>query len=208
MKASWLVPVVALTLAACVPEWADRGEAPVLLRITKIIATSGGTEGDSGTGDVLNSDVCCPIVNDNATINVETAVKNPFVGTGPAIEGIANDVMLETYEVRYFRTDGRNQEGVDVPYRITGPIATMVKVGEPATAVIVVVRHQAKSEPPLRNLVLPVANANTLQLPGAGVLTVVAEITVRGHTTAGKGVEASGQIQINFADYGGSTPAP
>ena len=207
MKASWLVPIVALTLAACVPEWADQGEAPVLLRITKIIAQTGGGGGDSGTGDVLNSDVD-PVFNDNATISLETVSKNPFVGTGPVIEGIANDVMAETYEVRYFRTDGRNQEGVDVPYRITGPLATMVKVGEPVSVSIIVVRHQAKLEPPLKNLTSIGGDAGATQFSGAGIITTVAEITVRGHTTSGKGVEARASLQINFANFGTTTPTP
>jgi hypothetical protein len=179
----------------------------VLLRINKIQAQEGGAGGGSGTGDVLNSDVCCPIVNDNATITVELVTKNPFLGTGPTNQGDLNDVFIESYEVRYFRTDGRNQEGVDVPYRITGPVATLVNLGTTNTFGIVVVRHQAKSEPPLRNLVNVFSEAGTIQLPGAGILTAVAEITIRGRTTAGKAVEAKGSLQINFADYGtGTTP--
>lgn len=207
MKASWLVPMGALALGACVPDFADKGEAPVILRIIKIVTQGNDASAGSGTGDVLNSDVCCPIVNDNATITVDLILKNPFVGTGPTNLGVINDVLVESYEVRYFRTDGRNQEGVDVPYRITGPVANQVRIGQTAAFAIVLVRHQAKSEPPLRNLVNVFSEAGTIQIPGAGILTTVAEITVRGRTTAGKAVEAQASVQINFADYGsGSTP--
>jgi hypothetical protein len=208
MKAWWLVPVGALALAACVPDYAAQGDSNVILRITKISAQSGDSGTGSGTGDVLNSDVYCPIVNDNATITVQAISKNPSIGTGGQITGFANDVLVETYEVRYFRTDGRNQEGVDVPYRITGPVATQVNFTGSNSFTIVVVRHQAKSEPPLRNLVGVFSEQNTVQLPGSGILTVVAEITVRGHTTSGKAVEAQGSLQINFADFNGSSPAP
>jgi hypothetical protein len=201
MKASWLVPVVALTLAACVPEFADQGEAPVILRITKITGRAGGG-GESG--DFLLSDLD-PVFNDNATISVQLISKNPTLGTGTQISGFANDVLLQSYEVRYFRTDGRNQEGVDVPYRITGPVATQVVMNGEAELAIVVVRHQAKLEPPLKNLTTFASNADTSQFSGAGILTVVAEITLRGRTTAGKAVEARGSLQISFANFASST---
>jgi hypothetical protein len=77
-------------------------------------------------------------------------------------------------------------------------MATLVPVGEGAEAVIMVVRHQAKLEPPLRNLafVTPTVNGG-----GQGILTTIAEITVHGRTTSGKGVSAQGRLTISFADF-------
>jgi hypothetical protein len=54
---------------------------------------------------------------------------------------------------------------------------------------IPVVRWQAKLEPPLS------------AISGAQIVTMIAEITVRGQTVAGQPVTATGQLQINFADF-------
>lgn len=201
MKGLW-VALVALAFGACVPDFAERGNASVILRITKINGSSGGGAGASGIGDVLNSDVCCPVVNDNAELTFQVIPKNQGQ-SARVFPGNLSDVELEQYEVRYFRSDGQNTEGVDVPYRITGAMATVAPFGTNAVANIVVVRHQAKIEPPLKNLTLVGAPSFQGAISGGAiVLTTMAEITVRGHTTAGHAVEARGALQINFADFG------
>jgi hypothetical protein len=187
---------LALALGACTPDFVEQSQANVIVRITKITGDQGGGGGDSGIGDVLNSDVD-PVFNDNATLNFESVPKNP---RGLTL-GQFNDVFLERYEVLYLRSDGRNQEGVDVPFRITGPLATLVPAGGTAAASIIIVRHQAKIEPPLRNLRGVFPASGTLQTGGAGILSIVAEITVHGRTTSGEAVQASGRLQINFADF-------
>jgi hypothetical protein len=58
--------------------------------------------------------------------------------------------------------------------------------------VIIVVRHQAKFEPPLRQL---------RGLGGALVLTVQARITLHGVTATGKAVTASTALEVVFADF-------
>lgn len=202
MKGLW-VPLATLAFGACVPDFAEQGNAPVILRITKINGSSGGGAGQSGIGDVLNSDVL-PVFNDNAELTFQVIPKNQ--GQSARIfPGNLSDVTLEQYEVRYFRTDGQNTEGVDVPYRITGVMGTVVPFGNNAVANIVIVRHQAKLEPPLKNL----AQVDAVSFQGAIgggaiVLTTMAEITIRGRTTAGHAVEARGALQINFADFADS----
>jgi hypothetical protein len=113
-------------------------------------------------------------------------------------------VLVERYEVRYFRSDGRATEGVDVPYRISGNISTALDAttdsGGNVTVPIEVVRTQAKLEPPLLNL----TNGG-----GEIVLTAFAEVTVFGHTIAGQAVRASGRLQIDFvASEAAPAPAP
>ena len=56
------------------------------------------------------------------------------------------------------------------------------------------VRRQAKLEPPLRNLV-----------SGGGelVVSMIAEVTVYGHTTAGDAVSNTARVQIDFGDFAG-----
>jgi hypothetical protein len=97
-------------------------------------------------------------------------------------------VLLKSYEVRYFRTDGRGVEGVDVPYRITGSLASSVE--DSATVPIEVVRRQAKLEPPLSTIYQ------------STVLTAMAQVTIYGETVSGRRVSASGSFQIDFAEYG------
>jgi hypothetical protein len=101
-------------------------------------------------------------------------------------------VIIKSYEVRYFRTDGRGTEGVDVPYRITGNLTFAVDVANSGTSTfpLEIVRRQAKVEPPLSSI---------LQTT---VLTVMAEVTLYGETITGDRVTASGRLQIDFADYG------
>jgi len=176
-------------ITACTPDFASDSQASVILKITKITGESGE---DQEEGDFLNSDVF-PVFNDNAVLDFLLQSKNPTTTAGPH-----EAVFLERYEVRYFRSDGRNTEGVDVPYRITGPLATLVEPDAGASAAIVVVRHQAKEEPPLRNLRF---NAGLGTGGGHDLLTVIAEITVHGQTGSRKGVSAVGRLQINFADF-------
>lgn len=190
MKRFGLVVLAALAFNACTPEFLTQNNSQVLMRVVKVSSEAGE---ESEEGDFLLSDVI-PVFNDNAVITVEVLAKNPTLPD----PGRFNDVMIERYEVRYFRTDGRNQEGVDVPYRITGPLGTLIPVNSNADVAFVIVRHQAKEEPPLRNLRFV---TNTGNGGGLGILTVVAEITLHGRTTRGEGVTASSRLQITFADF-------
>jgi hypothetical protein len=192
MKRGALVAIGTLALSACNPDFVTRDESQVILRITNIEAEAGGGGAGSGVGTVLNSDVSTggSIFNDNATLTVDTIVKNRnLTDAGPL-----NDVILQRYEVTYFRSDGRNTPGVDVPVAISGPLDAIVHSQDETNTdvAIVIVRHQAKVEPPLRNLTSG---------GGAFVLTCIAEITIHGTTTNGKGVTATGRLQINFADF-------
>jgi hypothetical protein len=103
-------------------------------------------------------------------------------------------VQIERYEVRFYRSDGRAVEGVDVPYRISGNLLFTLDAESSGTSSLSIeaVRAQAKLEPPLANL----KNAGQSQF-----LTCFAEITVSGRTIAGEAVQATGRIQVDFSDY-------
>ena len=113
-------------------------------------------------------------VNDNAIVTVERLPQEQQRRPGPRAP--SSDVFLERYEVRYFRTDGRDVEGVDVPFRITGPMGTCASTRSRRatrsrpTAIITIVRHQAKLEPPLRNLRIRRAATAGPSGPAAGDL--------------------------------------
>lgn len=194
MKGMGLVVVGALVLSGCTPDFAEQGEAPVLMVVTSIAGESGGGGTGSGIGSVLFADVRTDdgtTFNDNATISVEVLPKNPRAGTSASP---FNDVIVEQYRVTFRRTDGLNREGVDVPFSFSGPVSIRVAVGGTGAASIVIVRHTAKLESPL---------SNVRQFGGLDILTTFAEITVFGRTIAGDAVEASGRLEVHFADFGG-----
>ena len=175
------VASIALAMVACVPNWAERGDAPVVLLMTGI-----------NNGNPLDSDVrisnggICP---DLVSLRVENHFKNPNVTN----TGFRHDMTIERYEVHYFRSDGRNTEGVDVPYSITGNVAQEIQEATAAVLNLEVVRRQAKSEPPLANL----ANGG-----GAQVITMFAEVTLHARTTTLQTTNSvSARLQIDFADF-------
>jgi hypothetical protein len=180
MKGLWVV-LFALVMVACVPNWAERGDAPVVLLMTGI------NEGAPLTSDIRisNGNVCPDFVD----LRVENHFKNPNVTT----TGFRHDMTIERYEVRYFRSDGRNVQGVDVPYTITGNVAQEIQESAAVTLQIEVVRRQAKLEPPLANL-----------FAGGGdlVVTMFAEVTLHARTTTLQTTNSvSARLQIDFADF-------
>jgi hypothetical protein len=203
MRFSAIAILGGVLLAGCTPDFARRNDSNLIMRISDIEGIPGGEGQEDGA--ILHSDVS-QVVNDIAEVEVELLRKNVLASSSPL-----EDVILTRYEVRYFRTDGRNREGIDVPFRITGPLNVRIHApsgtGESTgTAVIDVVRHQAKIEPPLFNMVgafLPGGGANRTPpiITGTGIMTTVAEITVYGVATNDRELSATGQLQVTFADF-------
>lgn len=171
-----------LVLAAggCTPDYVTGSTAPVLFIVAAI-----------NEGKVLDSDIrtssgtICP---DYTSVALAVRAKNP---NATSIT-VPQHVLVQQYEVRYFRSDGRGTPGLDVPYPVSGPMSTEVDLATSgASAVsIEVVRRQAKLEPPLSNIT------------GYQIVSMIAEVTISGQTVAGQVVSASGRMQIDFADYG------
>lgn len=172
----------ALVLSGCSAAYVEGDAASVLLLIENIAEGTPLLSDVRGTGGV--------IVNCQVTLKLSARPKNP---NSPV--GIAEDVRIQRYSVSYSRSDGRGVQGVDVPYTISGNTSTLVTSGSASTTDLAVdlVRHQAKLEPPLSNIV------------GLQVVTMFAQITVSGQTVSGKAVSASGSMQITFADFADGT---
>src|SRR5712692_3880415 len=183
MNAKVLVTVlVVAAMFGCTPDWAKNGDAPVVLLMTGI------NDGAPLESDVrISTGAVCP---DSVSLRLENHFKNPNV----TATGFRHDFTVERYEVRYFRSDGRNTEGVDVPYRISGNVAQEIQEEQAATMSLEVVRRQAKLEPPLANL---------QNLGGPIIVTMFAEITLHARTTTGQTTNpVSARLQIDFADFG------
>ena len=133
----------------------------------------------------------CPTVfSDPAEVTMHIALKDPGTGAAPTTPSPVNSITIERYHVDYVRADGRNTPGVDVPYGFDGAVtvtiaATSSKFG------FELVRVVAKEESPLRQL-----------RTSSSFITVLARVTFYGHDQAGNEVTASGQIQIDFGNFG------
>ena len=192
---------MALSSGGCVPEWAQQNSSPYILEIASI--TNG--EGELPILSDVNDAETGTFINDNAIVTVNLFRKNN--NTDLSVTAVEH-VYLERYEVRYFRTDGHNTEGQDVPYRVTGPMGNLrfhtVSPGEEveAEAIITIVRHQAKLEPPLRNLRIPrLGDSGSFLFPQQAILTCVAEITIHGRTVQGDALQAVGRVPVTFGDF-------
>ena len=176
-----LAVLVALAAAGCVPGYFEEGNATRVLLLTAI---NGGSPLSSDL--TISTGAVCP---DIVGVRVENHSKNPNV---PAA-GFRDDIVIERYEVRYIRSDGRGTEGVDVPYRISGNVASEIIGGEAVSVPIEVVRRQAKIEAPVWNL---------LGGGGGRIVTMFAEVTLHARTTTGVVTNAAqGRLQIDFADF-------
>ncbi|TAK14319.1 MAG: hypothetical protein EPO35_09495 [Acidobacteria bacterium] len=142
---------------------------------------------DDGTG----RQVLVPtIFADNMLVTFSLGMKDPGVVGTPNAPSTTNFVTVTRYHVQFIRSDGRNTEGVDVPYAFDGAITATVGA-DGARATMTLVRVQSKSEAPLKALV-----------GAAGAISTIAEITFYGKDQTGREVTVVGKISVNFADWG------
>jgi hypothetical protein len=180
--------------AACGSDMLRTGRSPSYLVVEKVegIDTAGVAAAD------LRSDVrddSGTVLNDNARVTIRVEAKNPTVAS-TAI----NAVTLTRYHVDYRRTDGRNTPGVDVPYSFDGALSVTIDPGSSGQAVFEVVRHQAKLEPPLKNLD-GLSSTGERLVTGLGFLSTIAEITLYGHDGNGNEVSVRAQLDVHFGDF-------
>lgn len=105
-----------------------------------------------------------------------------------------NQVRITRYHVRYYRADGRNTEGVDVPYEFDGAVTGTVPPSGSVSLAFEIVRHSAKEESPLRQLAV---NGN--------LINTIADVTLYGKDEVGNDISVTGSISINFGDFADQT---
>ena len=121
------------------------------------------------------------------------ALKNPGTVASPTEPSALNAITVNRYRVVYRRSDGRNTQGIDVPYAFDGGMTVTVLPGEVAEGFFELVRVVAKNEAPLNRMV---------QNGGVQAFSTIAEVTFFGRDQAGNEVTVSGNITVSFADYG------
>jgi hypothetical protein len=198
-KAVWgarirLAGAVALILASTsCGDLVRQGTASSYLVVQELVAASGGDPSNFGAtlfSDVITVKDDVPTVfADNGRVSFSIALKDPGTAGSPNAPSANNSITLDRYHVRYVRADGRNTQGVDVPYEFDGAM-TFTVTGE-RNQTFELVRHNAKEEAPLA----------ALQRSPVIILTI-AEITFYGHDQTGRSVSATAHIAIEFGNFG------
>ena len=198
-KAVWGIRIrvaVALTCALSATSCSKMirtGQSPSYLIIDTLQASPGtsGALGGSLASDVLNRNEttgATSIVADLGTATLRLAQKDPL---GPA-PSVANAITITQYRVEYVRSDGRNVQGVDVPFSFDG--AVTVTVSGTASVPFTLVRTQAKQEAPLAALAFG---------GGANAITTIARVTFYGRDQNGREASVTGNIEVTFSDWAG-----
>jgi hypothetical protein len=172
------------SVSASCGEFTRQGTAPVIVVVDRL-----SVEDDQGT---LQSDVLTEgsVVNDMAEVRLRLILKDPGDGGVSASPTPLNSVTITRYHVEYRRTDGRNVQGVDVPFAFDSGLTFTIAAGQSGNAVFQIVRNTAKAEAPLKAL------ANNGEL-----LSTIAYVTFYGHDQAGNDVSANASMGIDFANF-------
>jgi hypothetical protein len=181
-----VVGILLLATTSC-SEAVRTGQSPGYLIITTL-------QGGAGESGALFSSLASDVVSDDGGIfgdrgqaGLQLQMKDPTLSPSPN-----NAITLTQYHVEYFRTDGRNTPGVDVPFAFDG--AMTLTISGTGSAGFTLVRNQAKLEAPLRAL---------RGGGGAKIISAVAKITFYGRDQTGREVSVTGNIEVNFADWAG-----
>ena len=204
-KATLLIlGVTCVVASAACGDLVRQGRSPSFLVIDLMSATSGASPGTFG--QILESDVVTlvtqtvggaqirvpTIFEDIGQVQVRILLKDQGSPGATATPSNINIITINRYRVVYKRSDGRNTPGVDVPYPFDGAITATI-TNTPVQLTFILVRIQAKVEPPLRAL----GSGG-----GAIAISTIAEVTFYGHDQAGNEVASTGNISVNFADWG------
>jgi hypothetical protein len=196
--------LAAAVAAASCGDVARTGRAPVYLVIDSM---SGAKGSDSQTfTSILLSDVitnitspapcttdspCPTIFNDPGEAVLRLTPKDIGTTAAPAAPSANNEVTINRVHVKYVRADGRNVQGVDVPYEFDGAATGTVPASGNITLGFQLVRNTAKEEAPL------------IQLRSNGVIiTTIAQVTFYGVDRVGNEINAMGQMEVDFGNFG------
>lgn len=181
------------------------GRAPVFLVIDKIQgirgAASAGTAGNPVFSDVFTivttggtctqQNPCPTIFADTGVATLRLSPKDIGAPGATVTPSTNNEVTINRVHVSYRRTDGRNQEGVDVPFGFDSAATFTVPASGTLDVPFLLVRSAAKEEMPL------------VQLRTSGlVISTIADVTFYGADQVGNQITASGTLQIEFSNFG------
>jgi len=180
--------------------------APVLLVIQKIGGVRGSATAATTPVVPLISDVitivttggtctttnpCPTFFNDTAIATLSIAPKDIGLPTGSGVTPSSNNqVTITRVHVSFTRTDGKNVQGVDVPFEFDTAVTATVPTTGTVDVAFEVVRNSAKLEEPL------------LDLRNNGIiLSMIANLTFSGTDLVGNAISATGTLQVDFGNF-------
>ncbi len=190
LKIIAIIPVLFL-LVSCSNIIREGSRSQSLLVLSEIQ----GKTYDGKDADFLESDVVVvdPLLgnivhSDIVSCTLEAKLKDP-VPPGGGISQYTS-IQVTRYSVQYALPTGGGTPGVDVPYDFEGSLSVLIETGSSIAVDIVLVRADAKQNPPLIGL--------------RGTTTIiqnVATITFYGNDMDSNPVQTSGKLTVYFADY-------
>jgi hypothetical protein len=195
-----LITALAAAAASC-GDVVRQGRSPSMLVVDLLTGSPGGGRGANTPSGTLYSDVqvlatspapcsptnrCPTVFPDSGQVTLSLAMKDQTIA--PTSN---NQVTVNRYHVEYTRADGRNRPGLDVPYPFDAAITGTVPGGAAATLSFELVRHVAKQEAPLVQLI-----------SNPQIISSIAHVTFYGRDTVGNEVSVTGSILIEFGNFG------
>jgi len=135
---------------------------------------------------------CRTWLNDTGEATFSIFLKDPLTAGTATEPTVINNITLTQYHVEYRRSDGRNTQGVDVPYAFDSAVTVTIPATGTATVAFDLVRHDAKKESPLISLIC------SATCPP--MISTIAEVTFYGRDQAGNTVSAKGTMGVTFGD--------
>ena len=192
--------------ASCGEYVQDQGRSPSQLVIDSLVGIPG--DSPSAKSNTMISDVetlvtepepqcstdhpCRTWLNDTGEATFSIFLKDPLTAGTANEPTVINNITLTQYHVEYRRSDGRNTQGVDVPYAFDSAVTVTVPATGTATVAFDLVRHDAKKESPLISLIC------SATCPP--MISTIAEVTFYGRDQAGNTVSAKGTMGVTFGD--------
>jgi hypothetical protein len=181
-----------------------QGSSPVYLAIDSLTAIRGGpttgTPSSTLISDVITvvttggtcsiANPCPTIFGDSGSATLRAPLKD-LGATAPLTPTSNNDVTITRVHIEYVRADGRNTQGVDVPYAFDSAVTGTIPAGGTTTIGFELVRNAAKEEAPLAQL----RTSNNF-------ISAIAMITFYGVDRAGNNLTATGQLTVEFGNFG------
>ena len=179
-----------------------QGSSPVFLVIDSLAGIRGGSAAPTPSTPLISDVItnittpapcstlapCPTIFGDSGTVALRAPLKDIGSGLSPTTN---NEVTITRYHVTYIRADGRNTQGVDVPYAFDGAVTITITAGGTANTGFDLVRVVAKEEAPLVQL-----------KTSSNFISAIAQVTFYGVDRTGNAVSVMGQIGIQFGNFG------
>jgi hypothetical protein len=203
MRSASRIVLLAAVVAASVScgDVVRQGRSPSMLVIDQLTGAPGGGRGANTFSGTLYSDVqvlittpdpCAPtspcptIYSDSGQVALSLAMKDHTIE--PTTN---NQVTITRYRVEFVRADGRNTPGVDVPHPFDGAVTGTIAGGAARTLNFEMVRHVAKQESPLVQLI---RNPQTI--------STLARVTFYGRDLVGNEISVTGSLHVEFGNFG------